>query len=134
MQLTPFHLAIQVRDINEAREFYGKKLGFPTANIFVKNAVIPPVGVYAVVAIVGEKKYNGMANIGSRPSFKSKGSSINIEVHIFNFAKTLYAKDIFVEFVKKIRNEKKFNSKEKLIAQLKRDEVKSRAILRTISP
>ena len=53
-----------------------------------------------------------------------------MEVHIFHFQKTLYGKEITVEFVKKIRNEKVFTSKEKLIVQLKRDEIKTRAILK----
>jgi len=107
----------------------GKKLGFPTANIHPQNAMVPPIGVYAVHIVIGNKKYNGMANIGRRPSFKKAGSKKIIEVHIFNFNKTLYSKEITVEFVKRIRNERTFPSKEKLIAQLKRDEIKSRSIL-----
>ena len=87
-----------------------------------------------MIAIVNDKRYNGMANVGTRPSFKKRGNNTNIEVHIFNFKKTLYAKDITVDFVKKFRNEKRFDSREKLTAQLKRDEVKSRAILRSNFP
>jgi len=109
----------------------GKKLSFPTANIHHKNAVIPPVGVYAVYAVIDNKCFKGMANIGRRPSFKKKINRINVEVHIFNFKRTLYSKEIIIEFVKKIRNERMFTSKEKFIAQLKRDEVKSKSILRT---
>lgn len=108
----------------------GKYLGFPTANIYPKNAVIPPVGVYAVKIVVGNKKFNGMANIGRRPSFKKNGDDVNVEVHIFDFNKGLYRKEIIVEFIKKIRKERVFDLKEKLIAQLKRDEIKSRSILR----
>jgi len=107
----------------------GKILGFPTANIFPENAVIPPLGVYAVHVIIGKEKFNGMANIGKRPSFNRNGGKVNIEVHIFNFNKELYNKDIIVEFVKKIRNERVFDTKEKLIAQLKRDQAKTQSIL-----
>ncbi len=108
----------------------GKKLGFPTANLHPENSVIPPIGVYAAYAIVDNKKLKGMANVGRRPSFKKRSSNINIEIHIFDFQKNLYGKEIIIEFVKKIRNEKVFASKEKLIAQLKRDEIKTRAILK----
>jgi riboflavin kinase/FMN adenylyltransferase len=107
----------------------GRALGFPTVNIRPQNAVIPPVGVYAVRVVIHDERYHGMANIGRRPSFKKKGSKTIIEAHIFDFHKTLYSQEIIIEFVQKIRNEKIFHSKEKLIAQLKRDEIKSRAIL-----
>jgi len=107
----------------------GKTLGFPTANIYSQNAVTPPVGVYTVHVIIGNIRYDGMANVGHRPSFKKEKSRINIEVHIFDFKKTIYEKEITIEFVKKIRNERLFPSKEKLIAQLKRDEIKTKSIL-----
>ena len=107
----------------------GKTLGFPTANIFPENEMIVPVGVYAVRVIVNNKEFIGMANIGRRPSFRKNERRINIETHIFNFKKPLYGKEIIVEFVKKIRNERVFDSPKSMIAQLMRDEVKSRAIL-----
>jgi riboflavin kinase/FMN adenylyltransferase len=107
----------------------GKGLGFPTANIHPENAVVPPTGVYAVYIRVNNKKFKGMANVGLRPSFKKGNNSINVEVHIFDFQKNLYGREIIVEFVKNIRKERTFDSKEKFIAQLKRDEIKSRAIL-----
>jgi len=108
----------------------GKGLGFPTANIYPENSVIPPIGVYATYVVIDHKRFKGMANVGRRPSFKRANNSINVEVHIFDFQQTLYGKEITVEFVKKIRNEKVFDLSEKLIAQLKRDEFKSRAILK----
>jgi len=108
----------------------GKGLGFPTANIFPENAVVPPVGVYVAYIVIDNKRFEGMANVGRRPTFHRKNNNINVEVHIFDFKRTLYGKEVTVEFVKKIRNEKEFAKKEKLIAQLKRDEIKSRAILK----
>ena len=108
----------------------GKGLGFPTANIHPENSVVPPIGVYATYVVIDHKRFKGMANIGRRPSFKKKNNNINVEVHIFDFRKTLYGKEITVEFVKKIRNEKVFDLSEQLIAQLKRDEIRSRAILK----
>ncbi|MCK5012385.1 MAG: bifunctional riboflavin kinase/FAD synthetase [Candidatus Omnitrophica bacterium] len=107
----------------------GKTLGFPTANIYPENEMILPAGVYAARVIVDHKNFNGMANIGRCPSFKKNKNRINIETHIFDFKKSLYGKEIMVEFIKKIRNEKVFHSPRRMIAQLTRDEIKSRAIL-----
>ena len=109
----------------------GKKLGFPTANIHPQNAVVPPMGVYAALVVIDNKKFEGMANIGRQPTFKNGNSNTNVEVHIFDFRKNLYGKEITIEFIKKIRNERAFPTKERLIAQLKRDEIKSRTILKT---
>lgn len=107
----------------------GKKLGFPTANINLSCEIIPPVGVYAVRVILGRKKFIGMANIGRRPTFHKEDGRINVEVHIFDFKRTIYGQEIIVEFFKRIRDERMFNSKDQLVAQLKRDEKKSRKLL-----
>jgi len=107
----------------------GKTLGYPTANVNVNNAVIPPIGVYAVKIILYNQTFYGMANIGQRPSFKSISNKINVEVHIFDFNGNLYGKTIIIEFVKRIRRERIFPSKEKLIAQLKKDHINSLSIL-----
>ncbi len=106
----------------------GKKIGFPTANIFIRNGVIPPLGVYAVKVRIGKKIFGGMANIGRRPSFK-KNDPIHLETHIFNFHRSLYNKEIIVEFVQKIREEKKFDSRSKFVAQLRNDRVRAQRIL-----
>lgn len=107
----------------------GKRLGFPTANLQLENTVLPPVGVYAVYVMIGAKKYKGMANIGRRPSFRSSNKKINVEVHIFNFRKNLYGREILVEFIKRIRDENTFPSKEAFSRQLKQDAVKARQML-----
>lgn len=107
----------------------GKKLGFPTANMDVANVILPPVGVYAVRIRYGLRVFNGMANVGYRPSFQSAASKIHFEVHIFDAQPNLYGKKILVEFISRIRNEKVFSHPHDLIAQLRRDEIKSRKIL-----
>ncbi|PIW68732.1 MAG: hypothetical protein COW10_00945, partial [Candidatus Omnitrophica bacterium CG12_big_fil_rev_8_21_14_0_65_42_8] len=78
---------------------FGRKIGFPTANINPHHESIPPGGVYGVDAVLGEKKYSGILNISGRKI---------IEVHIFNFKKDIYGKDIEIIFRQKIRDEKKF--------------------------
>ncbi len=106
----------------------GKTLGFPTANIFIQNGVIPPLGVYAVRVRFGKKIFNGMANIGRRPSFK-KNDSVHLETHIFDFHRSLYNKEIIVEFVQRIREEKKFGSNTQFITQLRNDRARARRVL-----
>lgn len=99
----------------------GERLGFPTANIYPENLLLPPDGAYAVKVTVNEKTYNAMANIGYCPSFKNRTLRKSIEVHIFNFSQKIYRKHIKIEFLKYLRAERKFSSPENLITQLKRD-------------
>jgi len=100
----------------------GAIIGYPTANIVPKNEVLPPQGVYAVRIFWKKKIYHGMANLGERPSFKRKNPFINIEVNIFDFKRSIYGEDITIEFIKKVRKEKKFASIEALKRQLSKDE------------
>jgi riboflavin kinase/FMN adenylyltransferase len=107
----------------------GKTLGSPTANIKVNYPfkLIPKDGVFAVKFCVRNTKYNGMLNIGYRPTFN--GDEKSIEVHLFDFDGDIYAEDVRVEFIERIREEKKFSGKEELITQLKNDEERARVIL-----
>ena len=99
----------------------GKKIGFPTCNIDIKDYVIAKPGVYAVTAKfendIGFVK--GIANLGYRPTFKQK--KILLEVHLFNFSRNVYNKYISVEFLKFIRKEKKFDGIDKLKKQIQFD-------------
>ncbi len=98
----------------------GKKLGFPTANIDPHHEAIPPSGVYAVNAKVQKRLYKGILNIGRRPTF-TKDIDPTIELHIFNFKKNIYGKDIEIIFKRKIRNEERFSSAKALQKQIKSD-------------
>ncbi len=102
----------------------GRKLGFPTANINPPRQLIPAPGVYQAQAIIGDKTYWGMVNVGYRPSFTKPDIPANIEVHIFDFRKNIYGMTITVQFLKKIRDEKWFPSPEALVNQLKKDQAK----------
>ena len=99
----------------------GKKIGFPTANIDIKEYVLASPGVYAVKAKTekGLNYLNGIANLGYRPTFN--GKKILLEVHLFNFSGNLYNKYLSVEFVKFIRKEKKFKDMSGLKKQIKID-------------
>jgi len=103
----------------------GKTLGFPTANIIPANELLPPRGVYVVRIHHHGKIYQGMANVGVRPSFHKK-DHVHVEVHFFNFHKNIYGQEIIIEFLQQIRNELYFPSREALISRLKEDEVFSR--------
>jgi len=99
----------------------GKKIGFPTCNIDIKDYVLAKPGVYAVrVLRKNNSKYiKGIANLGYRPTFNQK--KILLEVHLFNFSGNLYNKYLSVEFLKFIRKEKKFKNINQLRIQIKTD-------------
>ena len=99
----------------------GKKIGFPTCNIDIKDYVIAMPGVYAVKVNKknSKKSLKAIANLGYRPTFNQK--KILLEVHIFDFSGNLYNKYLSVEFVKFIRKEKKFNNINQLRKQIQND-------------
>jgi len=99
----------------------GKKIGFPTCNIDIKDYILAKPGVYAVRVSRKNnfKVLKGVANLGFRPTFNQK--KILLEVHLFNFSGNLYNKYLSVEFLKFIRKEKKFKNINKLKSQIKLD-------------
>ena len=99
----------------------GKKIGFPTCNIDIKDYILAKPGVYAVRVLRKNnlKILKGIANLGFRPTFNQK--KILLEVHLFNFSGNLYNKHLSVEFLKFIRKEKKFKNINKLKSQIKLD-------------
>ncbi len=109
-----------------------RKLGYPTANVNPHHEAIPPSGVYVVKIKSGGRTYGGVMNIGVRPTFYDHGhdKEPTIEVHIFNFHKKIYGKDLEIRFVRKIRDEKKFKTKDRLIEQIEKDERSAKALLR----
>ena len=98
----------------------GRKLGFPTANIDPHHEVIPLRGVYLIQAIVGGRILAGLANIGSRPTFTKAQKEI-IELHLLNFKRNIYGKDIRVIFKKRLRDEMQFRHEALLIEQIRKD-------------
>mgnify|MGYP001365349001 CR=1 FL=1 len=98
----------------------GRKLGYRTCNINIKNYVLPKSGIYAVrVMIENTKMYQGVAYLGSRPTFS--GKEIFLEINIFGIKKNLYRKKLRVYFVKFIRIDKKFQSSLALVKQMNKD-------------
>lgn len=102
-------------------EKIGRVLGFKTANlIYPKNVLNIAKGVYCAGVEYCGKKFKGVANFGMRPSFENTQIPV-LEVHILDFDKDIYGEKIKVEFIRKIRDEKKFESLEELKTQIKND-------------
>ncbi len=97
----------------------GRSLGFRTANIEIKNNINPKTGVYAVRALVNNKKYAGVANFGVAPTFSR--NKMVLEINLFKKIPPFYGKTVEVFFIKRIRDEKKFKNRILLISQIKKD-------------
>ena len=101
----------------------GTGIGYPTANIKPNSdlQLIPRKGVYAVQVKFDEHVFNGMMNIGNRPTINQLGED-RIEIHIFNFDQDIYGETLNVKVFDRVRDEEKFSSRDDLKAQLKKDE------------
>jgi riboflavin kinase/FMN adenylyltransferase len=97
----------------------GKLIGYPTANIIPEEELFPKDGVYASIVKIDNKIYNAVSNTGSNPTFLNE--SRRIESYIFNYNDDLYNKDIEVFFIKRLRDEIKFDSVNSLKAKIKED-------------
>ena len=104
----------------------GRKLGYRTCNIYLKNYLQPKVGIYAVKVMIENKKYiySGVAYLGSRPTFK--GKKIFLEINIFNLKKNLYRKNLKIYFLRFIRGDKKFSNSAALIRQMNKDVISAK--------
>jgi riboflavin kinase / FMN adenylyltransferase len=101
----------------------GRTLGFPTANVqHMEGCFIPATGVYAVKILVQNEWFDGVCNVGYKPTFNNpEYKQLSIEVHIFNFDKNIYGEEVVVGWYHRIRSEKKFNGIEELVAQIEKD-------------
>ena len=113
----------------------GRAIGFPTANLELVHPrkVVPRQGVYAVrVHLPGDEAWRGgMMNIGRRPTFE--GTGIHQEVHVFSFSGDLYGRELRIEFVERIRDERRFSGVDALVEQLSRDRARCKAALENVS-
>ena len=109
----------------------GRKLGYRTCNIHIKSYILPKAGTYTVKVLIGNKKkiYNGVAYLGSSPTFG--GKKIFLETYIFNIKKNLYKKKLRIFFLKFIRRDQKFNNSGKLIRQMNKDVIFAKKGLKT---
>jgi riboflavin kinase/FMN adenylyltransferase len=116
----------------------GRELGYPTANLdFAQPVALPRDGIYAVRASWGgndplypARRADGVASHGVRPTFDTGGERV-LEAHLFDVNEDLYSVRLRVEFVRRLRAEKRFNSVAELITQMDRDAARARSILRS---
>jgi riboflavin kinase/FMN adenylyltransferase len=106
---------------------YGRKLGFPTANIALKRTNIPINGVFIVRVIINGIVFFGVANMGLRLSIDNQHPIL--EVHILNFNKDLYGRLIQVEFIKKLRQTQKFSSMDELSKAIHQDVIQAKQFI-----
>jgi riboflavin kinase / FMN adenylyltransferase len=113
----------------------GRTIGFPTANIALNDDyLLPALGVYAVKVKIGTDVFEGVCNVGYKPTFHTNREGMpNIEVHIFDFAKDIYGETMTIEWHLRLRSEQKFASVDELIAQIKRDKEKAQAYFRNFT-
>jgi riboflavin kinase/FMN adenylyltransferase len=106
----------------------GSRIGYPTANFAITpNKLVPHTGVYAVWVDIDGRAYQGAMNIGYRPTFGE--NRLTVEAFILDFEGDIYHQDVRARFVQRIRDEKKFESVDALVAQISHDVVRARAIL-----
>ena len=109
----------------------GRELGFPTANIASRNEVLPQDGIYATLLQIGEESLSSVSSVGVNPTFGPAARTI--ESYILNFDRSIYGESVRLSFVKRIREEKKFDSVEQLISQMRGDVTAAQSIFNQLS-
>jgi len=106
-----------------------RTLGFPTANLDVQNEQLPPAGVYAVQALLGDGWHDAVANLGRRPTVEPDAQSLSLEVHVFGRDDDLYGQLMEVRFIQHLRDEVKFAGLDELKAQIALDCAAAKRVL-----
>ena len=110
----------------------GRTIGFPTANLCTENELVPPHGVYATTARVGEIVYPSVTNIGTRPTVDQSGRMV-IETHVFGLNRDVYGTSLRIGFVQRLRDERAFESLDQLRAQIEADCDRARVLFGRLS-
>jgi len=105
----------------------GRSIGWPTANVDTHGELLPGSGVYAVRVRTPEGWRGGAANIGTKPTFG--GSAVTVEVHLLDWSGDLYGQEVRVEFLERLRPERRFASVSELTTQIQRDVEEARVVL-----
>ena len=109
-------------------ERQGRELGFPTANLDTDGLVLPPNGVYAAHARLGEETHRAVLNIGLRPTLASPEPALQVEAHLLDFNGELYGQALEIELVERLRDEQRFGSTDELATQITRDIERARTL------
>jgi riboflavin kinase/FMN adenylyltransferase len=108
----------------------GRKLGFPTANVGAHPAKILPPGIFAARVKVDRGVFDAVLSVGRRPTVNTLGGRMVLEAHILDFSRDIYGRTIEVTFLKHLRPERKFSSKESLVEHIKADIAAARKFLK----
>jgi len=113
----------------------GRNLGFATANLDLQQEVVPPDGVYVATAAIDDRRLPAVVSVGSSPTFTSSSrngtSGSVVEVHVLDFDREIYGADVEVEFVERIRAQKRFGDVDELVGQMMRDVEHAREYFRS---
>ncbi len=118
--------SFSIEGIVKEGERRGRKLGFPTANVDTDWEMLPKRGVYVTWAHLGRERFESITNVGVRPTFDE--NKLLVETHIIDFKGDLYGKPIRIEFVDRLRDERRFESIDALVAQISRDVKRTKEI------
>lgn len=111
----------------------GRQLGFPTINLkYPFHRVLPKEGVYVVQVEIDEKFYFGVCNVGFNPTF-SQDHQVKVECHILDFDRDVYHKNVTLHFLERLRDEKRFSSREGLVTAIQNDIASARRIILPLS-
>lgn len=112
----------------------GRQLGFPTANVLPEeSSVLPKNGVYAVRFSFEGKTFDGVCNVGVKPTFNDPDvKRVIVEVHVLEFGDDLYGKEVAVDWIGRIRDERKFESIDALIEQISKDKTRAQEMLSSL--
>ena len=112
---------------------FGRTMGIPTMNqLPPEEKLLPPNGVYVTETVIGEKRYRGITNVGCKPTVGEK-NPIGVETHLFDFEEDVYGRIVTVEFLARVRSERRFSSVEELKSQLQRDIVCGRTFFENVT-
>jgi len=108
----------------------GGRIGIPTANLDVwQEQVLPAGGVYACQARIGTKRYMAVTNIGLRPTFSSEHPHVTIESHLLDFSQDVYDQELHLDFIQRLRGERRFEDAADLVKQIHADITHTRRLL-----
>lgn len=111
----------------------GRRIGIPTANLSLwAERAIPMAGVYVCQAMINNKTWGAVTNVGFRPTFESQPVPPRVETHLLDFDADLYGQEISLQFLERLRDEQRFPSVEALAAQIQRDIIQARQVLAKI--
>ncbi|WP_172252883.1 bifunctional riboflavin kinase/FAD synthetase [Saccharibacillus deserti] len=109
----------------------GRTIGFPTANVDPSgHYVVPAKGVYAVRLGLGSEVLDGVMNVGVKPTFTDGHIKPTFETHLFDFDRSIYGEEVWIDLVRFIRSERKFSGIEELVSQIAKDAEEARNILK----